>query len=805
MPAGRCASTAVCAAGAARRASQAGGAGGGAQSFKVQPAKAPSPAPMEEKKEPEEPKSLPRRCVGGILDFLDQTWLQTLQYIVFLITFQSLTMTIRKPEEFYFDKYLSDTFINNPFDADHNRFGDIRRIADIWEWQKNVLAPGLFGQSFQGEYWPDGDGMYGIDGATPMSVDDWVELTNVVSFAEGVVFKQSRAEAIPEGDRACFANHTCFGTGEGCDLNGNGGDTAPFGHGACCEDQFVWWSAEDLGAASTGVNSASPLSYRTFPSSGYVAAFMPFFSADLLPDQTATWQLREAVADHRLNESTPSNGKPPNYFCARTTFNGHHMKQGCNADPAASSFVTRDLFDETVETLKRGHWIDHRTRLFSITMQMRNNHAGVRFVARYMFEITQMGAVLPSYDMETLIDDADNNASQGLWMMIAFALTMWFAMLEGVELLQSGPVEYFTNAWNVMDWGNFIIFFMVYIQLHQTRWLDERDKSGTNCVAKFCTEFGYYDYHEVFSVGRNAKLLMSICVCIQLLKIIKFTNVIVPKMSLMTRVLSKGCYDLLFFSIIFGVSMFAFCMLFYIQLGSFMDDFYSQPSSLIALAKALFGDFPFEEIMDNSRGYTNGILFLVYLFVAVFILLSMFLAILGEAQAAVRDEEMRLKEAGDFPNQYGFLGEARDFVTQKFAQLRGGKDGDGEEGADGEEGEEGEGKSGDMPGLDAALNAALVKMQRKLDASVATRMQSLSSSASSPSCPASRRARSRRRRAAPAAAAAATAVCSSRSRRRRGAARHAATALAAATAARAAAAATAATAASACARRAPRG
>ena len=33
---------------------------------------------------------------------------------------------------------------------------------------------------------------------------------------------------------------------------------------------------------------------------------------------------------------------------------------------------------------------------------------------------------------------------------------------------------------------------------------------------------------------------MSICVCLQLLKIIKFTNVIVPKMSLMTAVLAKG-------------------------------------------------------------------------------------------------------------------------------------------------------------------------------------------------------------------------------------------------------------------------
>ena len=60
------------------------------------------------------------------------------------------------------------------------------------------------------------------------------------------------------------------------------------------------------------------------------------------------------------------------------------------------------------------------------------------------------------------------------------------------------------------------------------------------------------DLWEVMGTARSAKLYMSICVCIQLLKIIKFTNVIVPKMSLMTRVLSKGCYDLIFFGVIFA-------------------------------------------------------------------------------------------------------------------------------------------------------------------------------------------------------------------------------------------------------------
>ena len=85
---------------------------------------------------------------------------------------------------------------------------------------------------------------------------------------------------------------------------------------------------------------------------------------------------------------------------------------------------------------------------------------------------------------------------------------------------------------------------------------------------------------------------------------------------------------------------------------------------MLSLARALFGDFDIDDIMNNSRlvltltltltltrtrartltltltltltsGYLNAVLFLIYLFVAVFILLSMFLAILGESQAAV--------------------------------------------------------------------------------------------------------------------------------------------------------------------------
>ena len=51
---------------------------------------------------------------------------------------------------------------------------------------------------------------------------------------------------------------------------------------------------------------------------------------------------------------------------------------------------------------------------------------------------------------------------------------------------------------------------------------------------------GYYDDWRVMATARTAKIYLSTCVCIQLLKIIKFTNVLIPKMGLMTGVLGAG-------------------------------------------------------------------------------------------------------------------------------------------------------------------------------------------------------------------------------------------------------------------------
>ena len=147
-------------------------------------------AAEEEAENDKKPKGKVRVCVSKVMDFLDQTWLQTLQYILFLYTFQSLVGTLRKSEEFYLDKYITDTFIDNTFDVNHNKLSDIRRVADIWEWSNTVLLAGLFSNADAGEWWPDGDGSFHLDGATPLSTAEVVDHMNQFDFTQGVVFKQ---------------------------------------------------------------------------------------------------------------------------------------------------------------------------------------------------------------------------------------------------------------------------------------------------------------------------------------------------------------------------------------------------------------------------------------------------------------------------------------------------------------------------------------------------------------------------------------------------------------------------------------
>ena len=85
----------------------------------------------------------------------------------------------------------------------------------------------------------------------------------------------------------------------------------------------------------------------------------------------------------RLYNVNSRNGRTPRYYCLRTSFNGNHVEQLC--DPGSNGDGTgvntgrvRASVEQLWNDLRRGHFLDTRSRLLTITMQLRSNHIGLR-------------------------------------------------------------------------------------------------------------------------------------------------------------------------------------------------------------------------------------------------------------------------------------------------------------------------------------------------------------------------------------------------------------------------------------------
>ena len=184
------------------------------------------------------------------------------------------------------------------------------------------------------------------------------------------------------------------------------------------------------------------------------------------------------------------------------------------------------------------------------------------------------------------------------------------------------------------DWANFVMYFALYGAYNQFLKAD----AFFECPL-ICQTVGYHDPWQVFSASSTMKDFVATITTVQWLKVIKYVNGVVPKFALATSVLSHGLADLLMFFLFFVWSIVSFAQMFTLQLGSYMDGYSNLLLSSVTLFRALFGDFDIEAVLNTSNSWVNVAFFIGYLFSAVFILLSIFLTILGEHQGYVREQE----------------------------------------------------------------------------------------------------------------------------------------------------------------------
>mmetsp|Transcript_32381 Transcript_32381/g.84942 ORF Transcript_32381/g.84942 Transcript_32381/m.84942 type:complete len:253 (-) Transcript_32381:1912-2670(-) len=186
-----------------------------------------------------------------------------------------------------------DRFIHNRFDDAHNTFESVRRIADIYEWGNNVLWPGFFAdmgpcnervglpntqytKGCNDDVWPDGEGPFQLDGATPLEMDELVRRMDQLDWTDGVIIRQARS-----APQNCAGLHQLGQCYPELEFGVHPSSQTTYGYNVTHPDEeaeikWRYFSSDELGANPNGQMSAALPSMKTYEMDGFIALAIPF-------------------------------------------------------------------------------------------------------------------------------------------------------------------------------------------------------------------------------------------------------------------------------------------------------------------------------------------------------------------------------------------------------------------------------------------------------------------------------------------------------------------------------------------------
>ena len=182
----------------------------------------------------------------------------------------------------------------------------------------------------------------------------------------------------------------------------------------------------------------------------------------------------------------------PKYFCLRLSWNGHQVEQFCdpNDDDGRTTGIVLEKMVETWTNMKLAKYVDYGTRIISMTVPIRANHAMVKNRLTMMLQMTSLGGVLPSFELQSRVDIIDYEWVFSVLYMNGM-LVIFFIVNEGIEAYLDGFGNYFTNMWNLMDWAGYMLFLLLYVEWHALR--DSMTDATCSNGAYLCTEVGHHD------------------------------------------------------------------------------------------------------------------------------------------------------------------------------------------------------------------------------------------------------------------------------------------------------------------------
>ncbi|KAF0304797.1 Polycystin-2 [Amphibalanus amphitrite] len=333
------------------------------------------------------------------------------------------------------------------------------------------------------------------------------------------------------------------------------------------------------------------------------------------------------------------------------TYNGG----GYHADLLGSGAQTERLFAE----LERHGWIDKFTRAVFIEFTVVNTYVNLFSRVSLVVEFSNSGNTFNSYTITTfqLFNYVGPDA---IWIMVCEAIVVLFVLyflVTEIKKLRKQKMAYFSEFWNTLEFIKLILaitsiamYAMKNIYVHVA-------------LGNLFEKQGEFINMQRMAAWNETFVFLIAFVCfvsiLEVMHLLRFN----ANMSMLALTLKRSTKELVYFSVTFCITFLAFAQFAFLAFGTSMNLYNNFMFTVENLCTHLLGDIDFETMYETHGGL--GVCFyLAFVLIMTFIVLNMFLAILGDSFTDVKQE---LKEAR---NQYELLDFCKGIVMDMLGMRR---------------------------------------------------------------------------------------------------------------------------------------
>lgn len=302
------------------------------------------------------------------------------------------------------------------------------------------------------------------------------------------------------------------------------------------------------------------------------------------------------------------------------------------------------MLSNTSKNYKQKNWIDRKTAVIHLYFTVYNPAIDLFGTIDYEFKFLEAGGVKVTLDnrvinlqrhlmiMTKVRDLFPPTSSDWVILFVEFifyVLVLTYIVVEGKNMWKQGRKKYFGNPWGVMDGMNMIIFCIMitlrFVTMVTMAKLEYNPQAGE-----------YQNFIEAAWVMYQVNNWTSFNCVLCWIKLFKFLK-ISPQMNQLVETIRLSTQDLFGFTILFTIVFMSYAQSFYLAFGMDLEEFSNIMSSVFTLLKMMMGDMDLGAIRAANK-YLGPLLFLSFVFIIFFILMNMFLAIVGEAHEAAKEE-----------------------------------------------------------------------------------------------------------------------------------------------------------------------